>query len=69
MMDNHKYFLRQANNLQKLARSIEDPAKAQEFFLMAADFRNRAKQLAGDGEPMSLPMTDGGSSTGEMDVE
>ena len=68
-MDNHKYFLRQADNLRKLARTIKDPAKAQEFLDMATDFRNRADELSGNGDTLSRPILDGGSSTGEMDAD
>jgi hypothetical protein len=67
-MNNPEYFRRQADNLRKLAQSVKDPAKAQEFFDMAADFRNRAEQ-PGAAEMHSPPMEGGGSSTGEMDAD
>jgi hypothetical protein len=68
-MDNQKYFRLQADNLRKLAQSIKDPAKAQAFLDMAADFRNRADQLSGGDETLGRPALDGGSSTGEMDAD
>ena len=65
-MINAEYFRRQAAKLQKLAESIRDPARAQSFSAMAADFLSRAEELQrSDGVQVLVPK--GGSPDGEMD--
>ena len=42
---NAKYFRHQADKLEKLACSIQEPSKAQLYFDIVADFRARANEL------------------------
>jgi hypothetical protein len=61
-----EYFRRQAAKLQKLAESIRDPARAQSFSAMAADFLARADELQ-RAEAVRVFAPKDGSPDGEMD--
>ena len=65
-MINAEYFRRQAEKLQRLAESIENPARAQSFSAMAADFLGRAEVLQSRDADQVLVKKDG-SSDGETD--
>jgi hypothetical protein len=67
-MPDADYFRRQADALEKLARSLPDPVSARRFQNMAADFRTRAKELDEEDDSMPAYMAgERGSSDGEMD--